>query len=234
MGCTKKQACWLVLVILDVIFLIGSPITIIAIGWALGKPYHTTRHFSATNCTVQKVVKVGQIACHCDRWHGCTSHYPCVEIVVAYVTDSGKIVPNATLFDDAHNFVHYGYLPVTYDKEAIKCSTYSCDGSVIHDADNVATFVRAHGRLGQSYPCFYNQENQSEALLRKVSTTALALGLLFPLLCFIGALLLFIFLYHRILMRRGEKVLCLGRTYEIEPNELSPPVPVITLSESTF
>lgn len=110
----------LILVIFDVILLIGCPITMIAIGAALGNPYHATRLFTAAKCTVQKVMKIGQIACHCDKGHGCTSHYPCVEIVVAYVTESGEKVSNATLFDDAHNFINYGYLPVTYDKNAIK------------------------------------------------------------------------------------------------------------------
>jgi len=88
--------------------LIGASL-LVAFGLLYVQPYIDIRHLVESECTTEATALISSsVSCRCasDASGSCTSHYPCLHIVVNYTVESDDdIVLNATLYDSYETYI---------------------------------------------------------------------------------------------------------------------------------
>lgn len=103
--------------LLPLFLLSFSAAALFFVGFGVAYPYGFTRHFSSdpTQCFVRAIKQNGVSSCSCSAHEDaeCTSHHPCVEIVVDYVSHVRTArVWNATLYNSSFSYATYKRIQV--------------------------------------------------------------------------------------------------------------------------
>ncbi|XP_078698246.1 calcium-activated potassium channel subunit beta-3-like [Branchiostoma floridae x Branchiostoma belcheri] len=148
--------CYVVLCVFFVVMIpIGAIIALAMCGVHIAAPALQGIRMLPTTCTVVSSGMVGgDVGCRCGgtRSHPCFSKFPCLQINVTYLTDSG--VNLTSLLVDTQAIM--GDDP--------QCATRPCarDSTLIINSLSVSSYRRSWGQEGMTYPCYYEDGNERE------------------------------------------------------------------------
>lgn len=175
-----------------ILALVGASL-LVAFGFLYVKPYINVRTYEEAECRVvsQDSTFRTLVTCQCaaDGSSTCVSQYPCVKVFVNYTRVDGVQVENAALYDSYETF--------HIQDSALRCSYHRCSRIVEDNSQAVLQFALKYDLSSLPFPCYYDPNNSTFAVVEIVHLSTTANAIIWPALALmVGLIVFFVQIFH--------------------------------------